>query len=89
MGRNAMMTRNISGQAQSPVSMPTRFSSEAACPRPIPSAPTDEEQPLLLFCPEQGGWHTGVCFRGIWLAYIDSCTRLSPTHWLPFPQEPD
>ena len=40
-------------------------------PRPISTAPQEDDRPLLLFCPEQGGWHTGVWFRGKWLAYID------------------
>jgi hypothetical protein len=25
------------------------------------------EKPLLLFCPEEGGWHVGVFFEGQWV----------------------
>src|SRR3954467_8000746 len=33
-------------------------------PRPISAARTDDpERTLLLFCPEQGGWQTGVFFE--------------------------
>jgi hypothetical protein len=38
---------------------------------------------LLLCCPEQGGWHTGVRFEGRWLAQISTEIELRPTHWLP------
>src|SRR3954447_18572077 len=29
----------------------------------------DPERPLLLFCPEQGGWQRGVFFDGRWLDF--------------------
>ena len=32
-------------------------------PFPIEGAPPIDNLVLLLFCPEQGGWHTGVRFR--------------------------
>ena len=57
-------------------------------PQEISTTPQREDTPLLLFCPEQGGWHTGVWFRGVWLAYIDTSTRLQPTHWLPMLPDP-
>jgi hypothetical protein len=57
-------------------------------PQPISTAPQEDDQPLLLFCPDQGGWHTGVWFRGKWLAYIDSSVVLEPSHWLPVPTDP-
>jgi hypothetical protein len=37
-------------------------------PFPIEGAPPMDDLVLLLFCPEQGGWHTGVRFEGRWLA---------------------
>jgi hypothetical protein len=40
---------------------------------------------LLLFCPEQGGWHTGVRFEGRWLAHISTEIVLRP---LPAPADP-
>jgi hypothetical protein len=43
---------------------------------------------LLLFCPEQGGWHTGIRFEGRWLAHISTEIVLGPTHWLPAPADP-
>jgi hypothetical protein len=60
----------------------------ALIPQPISTAPQEEDRPLLLFCPEQGGWHTGIWFLGKWLAYIDTSVVLSPSHWLPVPPEP-
>jgi hypothetical protein len=37
--------------------------------RPIETAPhdTDQERPFLLWCPEQGGWQTGMWFNGRWM----------------------
>jgi hypothetical protein len=57
-------------------------------PNPISTAPHEDDQPLLLFCPDQGSWHTGVWFRGKWLAYIDTSVVLNPSHWLPVPTDP-
>ena len=42
---------------------------------------------MLLFCPEQGGWHTGLWFEGSWRAHIDLDLRLEPSHWLPVPPD--
>jgi hypothetical protein len=44
---------------------------------------------LLLFCPGQGGWHSGIWFYGKWLAYIDDSIILHPTHWMTAPRDPD
>jgi hypothetical protein len=42
---------------------------DLATPRPINTAPEqDEEAVVLLYCPEQGGWHTGVFFDGVMAA---------------------
>jgi hypothetical protein len=57
-------------------------------PQPISTAPEEDDKPILLFCPDQGGWHTGVWFRGKWLAYIDMSVVLEPSHWLPVPADP-
>ena len=45
--------------------------------RPIDTAPHDkaQERSLLLWCPEQGGWQTGVWFKGQWM---DSITLKNP-----------
>jgi hypothetical protein len=59
-------------------------------PEPIETAPPiTDTSPLLLFCPEQGGWHSGVWFYGKWLAYIDSSIILHPTHWMMAPVDPE
>ena len=58
-------------------------------PEPIGTAPTIDNPPLLLFCPEQGGWHSGIWFYGKWLAYIDDSIILHPTHWMHAPFDPD
>ena len=56
--------------------------------RPIATAPTDDpERTLLLYCPEQGSWQTGVCFEGRWLDFATLTIELEPTHWLPEPPE--
>ncbi len=60
----------------------------AMTPQRVSAAPQEDDQPLLLFCPDQGGWHTGVWFRGKWLAYIDTSVVLEPSHWLPVPADP-
>ena len=57
-------------------------------PQPIQTAPTIENVPLLLWCPDQGGWHTGVWFGGVWFAYIDTSIALEPSHWLYLPADP-
>ena len=61
-------------------------------PFPIETAPKGELDhgpvPILLWCPDEGGWHTGVWFRGKWLAYIDTSVVLEPSHWLPIPADP-
>ena len=51
--------------------------------------PEDEAPPLLLFCPEQGGWHVGIYWEGRWVLHFDVGCELEPTHWLPCPPEPE
>jgi hypothetical protein len=43
---------------------------------------------VQLYCPEQGGWHTGVWFEGKWRAHIDPDWHLLPTHWAPTLPDP-
>ena len=59
-------------------------------PSRIKSAPKCAELSLLLFCPEQGGWHTGewVAETGDWRSVISWDDRLQPTHWMSVPSEP-
>jgi hypothetical protein len=62
---------------------------EYARPKPIDEAPRDGERTLLLYCPQQGGWHAGEWFRGRWAAAIDQTRTLEPTHWLAGPEPPE
>src|SRR5215211_1106822 len=57
-------------------------------PFPIEGAPPINDLVLLPFCPEQGGWHTGVRFEGRWVAHLSTDMELWPTHWLPAPPDP-
>ena len=60
-------------------------------PKTIASVPHSrqdaEPQVQLLYCPEQGGWHTGVFWEGAWRLHYYLKTVLRPTHWLPAPAE--
>jgi hypothetical protein len=42
-----------------------------------------ERLPLLLYCPSEGCWHTGVWWQGAWRLKGDVERVLNPTHWLP------
>src|SRR3954467_11226914 len=55
--------------------------------RPIETAPhdTDQERPFLLWCPEQGGWQTGMWFNGRWMDSITLSHPLAPTFWTEIP----
>ncbi len=60
-------------------------------PFPIETAPKleldHEPVPILLFCPDEGGWHTGVWFEASWRLHADIERVLEPTHWLPAPPD--
>src|SRR4051794_37629628 len=59
-------------------------------PRPSSAAPTDDpERTLLLFCPEQGGWQTGVFLEGRWLDFATLTVELEPAHFTDGPPDPD
>src|SRR4051794_8980285 len=65
---------------------------DRAGPEPIATAPREHERSLLLFCPEQGGWHVGQWWgvdRARWVAVVDDAIELEPTHWLPAPAAPE
>ena len=55
--------------------------------RPIETAPhnTDQDRPFLLWCPEQGGWQTGMWFNGRWMDSITLSHPLAPTYWTEIP----
>ena len=48
-------------------------------PRRASDAPADgPERTFLLFCPEQGGWQTGVHFEGRWRDFATLTKVLEP-----------
>jgi hypothetical protein len=59
------------------------------CAFPVPSliatAPQELNRPLLLFCPGQGGWHTGEWREGEWTDALTRGKSLQPTHWMEAP----
>jgi hypothetical protein len=58
-------------------------------PRRIETAPRQQtEVPLLLWCPDQGGWHTGLWFGDRWLDSVALDAELRPKYWLPCPPPP-
>ena len=66
---------------------------EPDAPEAIATAPREPQPSLLLFCPEQGGWHVGEWWAveepGKWIAAISTDIELEPTHWayvLPDPE---
>jgi hypothetical protein len=62
---------------------------------PIALGPQEEPIPVFLYCPDEGGWRTGVWLRagytdGIWCRQgwrlaNNHTVDLSPTKWLPCP----
>jgi hypothetical protein len=69
-------------------------------PRMIQTAPmavglNEEPIPVFLYCPEDGGWRTGVWLRagysdGVWRRQgwrlaTNHAVELRPTKWLPCP----
>jgi hypothetical protein len=57
-------------------------------PDPIGTAPREAERILLLFCPEQGGWHSGLWHHGEWTDALTGEKHVKPTHWMDVPPEP-
>jgi hypothetical protein len=56
----------------------------------IDKAPREEGEPLMLFCPEQGGWHSGTWFEGRWLDFLTLHQELHPSYYaemLPDPKD--
>ena len=62
-------------------------------PQPIATAPKEDPggDPvlLLLYAPEQRGWHTGFWQNGRWRTPLRVDVELRPTHWLPPMMGPD
>jgi hypothetical protein len=59
-------------------------------PKPIDTAPRsqDSDNPLLLWCPDQGGWHTGLWLESRWVGALTLRDPLAPTYWLEPPPDP-
>lgn len=59
----------------------------------IDCAPRGLREPLLLFCPGQGGWQVGHwnagCEPACWVAAVDGETVLDPSHWVETPPPPE
>ncbi len=47
------------------------------------SRPDQNPVPILLYCPDEGGWRTGVWRNGAWRLQGEHERILNPTHWLP------
>ena len=72
----AALVASIMGQLVQPIE---------TAPLPGPNA---EPLVLLLYCPEDGGWHSGVWWNGAWRLHHDLHTGLRPTHWALTPPDP-
>jgi hypothetical protein len=55
--------------------------------RELPAELKEPESRVLLFCPEQGGWHTGEWWR-VSGAARPATEALEPTHFALLPEEP-
>jgi hypothetical protein len=60
---------------------------QMATASPIRSAVPDEigNEPLLLHCPSQGGWHVGVWHDGKWLDHATRTVELHPDFYMDPP----
>jgi hypothetical protein len=65
-----------------PNAVPARAHSGA-----MASAPRDQERRLLLWCPEQGGWHTGEWWEGSWRNSLSLIDVLEPVSWTELPPD--
>jgi hypothetical protein len=54
-------------------------------PNPIGTAPRAEQNPVpvLLYCPNERRWYTGVWREGGWRLQGQAERVLNPSHWLP------
>ena len=52
--------------------------------RPITEALRDDwrERALFLYCPQQGGWQSGVWFDGRWTDFATLTMTLEPIMWM-------
>ena len=55
----------------------------------IDAAPREEGEPLMLFCPEQGGWHSGTWWMGRWVDLLTLREELHPSHYAEMLPDPE
>jgi len=58
-------------------------------PQTILTAPRDNrrERAWLLYCPDQGGWQSGVWFDSRWTDFGTMTMDLEPTFWAEPPAD--
>jgi hypothetical protein len=56
--------------------------------RTIDKAPREEGEPLMLYCGEQGGWHSGTWFEGRWVDFLTLEEELFPSHYAEMLSDP-
>ncbi len=62
---------------------------------PMAVGPDEKPEPVFLYCPEEGGWRTGVWLRSGssdggwhrqgWYLASNYMVELRPTQWMPCP----
>jgi hypothetical protein len=57
-------------------------------PQDIETAPKDAATTLLVYCPNEGGWHTAEWWGVKWLDAATLSHELEPTHWTTVPGNP-
>ena len=57
-------------------------------PQEIETAPKDAATTLLVYCPNEGGWHTAEWWGVKWLDSATLSHELEPTHWTTVPGNP-
>jgi hypothetical protein len=62
---------------------------EAPTPRSIGSLVPRPETTYLLYCPAEGGWHTGERHGRRWVSTVEVECDLHPTHGILVPGAPE
>ena len=83
-------TKEIVALAAEAAKQQARKDAEKLLPRPMSSAPKDQDG-VLAYCPTfyqgRGGWVAAVWFSGGWHAN-PAGWLFAPTHWVPLPEKP-
>ena len=83
------MSETSRGRAQGYVDAAQFRPTDLPRPQLIATAPREPGRILLLYCPEQGGWHTGEWHEGVWTDALTRIKNLEPTHWIGVPPSPE